>query len=289
MKILSKYSFLFLISSLFFACSSDDEIIEDVTKELKLSVPLIDKEWLTTEDVDFEFEILEGNGEYTVAVSEIAGEPNAKVTIEDNKVIVNLLNHLGAEITITDKKEEKATVYIRSSNESLQTIPSYTLFLDEGRTGTMNIKFGAGAPYTIEKIRGNASSALMEEDKVKATSLAVGDTYYKVRDKRGSVAQLIISTSLQLEMATTSNYLEFDGVNNLSASIRLQWGTGWEIIGSTDKVTERVSVSQVLVSTNVWSDYYVLFINTVDKGKGTDTITLKNGNGDFAVVKVHVR
>ncbi|MBS7199139.1 MAG: hypothetical protein KH111_13535 [Bacteroidales bacterium] len=286
MKTLIRSFSLLLALTLFFACSSDDEA---VTNELKLSVPVMDEEHLITEDVDFEFDILEGNGGYIATVSEVGGEPNAKVTIEGDRVTVNLLDHLGADVTITDSKDQKATVYILSTNESLQTIPNYGLFLDEGQTGTMDIKFGAGAPYTIERIRGNASSAEMEGDKVKATSFGLGDTYYKIWDKRGSVTQLTVKTTLQFEMDMTSNYLEFDGVNNLSASIKLQWGTAWEVVGSTEKVTERVSVSRILISTGVWSDYYVLFINTVDKGKGTDTITLRNGAGDLAVVKVRIR
>jgi hypothetical protein len=288
MKTSVKLFSLLLVLTLFVACSSDDYNVE-IINELKLSVPLINEERLTTEDVDFKFEILEGNGGYVASVSEVGGEPNAKVTIEGNKVVVNLLSHLGAEVTITDSKDQKATIYVTSSNESLQTIPTYGLFLDEGQTATMDIKFGAGAPYTIEKIRGNAANAEIVGEKVKATSLGLGDTYYKVWDKRGSVTQFTVRTTLQFEMDMTSNYFEFDGVNNLSANIRLQWGTKWEIVGATDNITERVSVSRVLISTGVWSDYYVLFINTVEEGKGTDVITLKNEAGDFAVVKFRVR
>ena len=288
MKKLLKFTWL-LVLPLFFACSGSDEEEVAVTKELKLSVPLMDEEWLKTENVDFEFEIIDGNGSYMATVSEVDGEPNAKVTIENNKVIVKLLDHLGAKVTITDSKGQEATVYVTSSNESLQSIPSYALFLEKGQTSTMNIKFGAGAPYTIEKIRGDASRAFVDGDGVKATSLGIGDTYYKIRDKRGSVTRFTVSTTMQFEMDMTSNYLEFTGVNNLSASIRLQWGTGWEIVGSTDNLTERVSVSKVLISTGVWSDYYVLFIQTIDKGKGTDTITLKNSEGDLAAVKIRIK
>ena len=291
MKTLFKFFLLLLIVSISFACSSssEEEIIED-PKELKLSVPLMDKEWLTTEDIDFEFEILDGNGEYTATVSEFDGDPDAIVTIDNNKVIVNLLvgNHNGAEITITDKMNKSATIYVTSTNKTLH-IPNYGLFLDEGSTYSMDVQFGAGAPYTIEKIKGNASQAIIEDNKVKATSLGLGNTYYKIKDKRGSIARLEISTTLQFEMDITTNYFEFDEVNRLSSNIKLSWGTEWEIVGSTDKVTENVLISKVLISTGVWSDYYVLFINTTDKGKGTDTITLKNKEGDLVVVKIRVR
>lgn len=284
-------SFLFaglLISLVFLACSDSDEL--EITRELKLSVA--EDEWgrIMTDDVDFEFEILDGNGGYTASVSESNGEKDAIVTIDGNRVVVNILvgNHYGPAITITDSKNQEATVYIESTNESLH-IPNYGWFMDEGQTYTMDLKFGAGAPYTIEKVRGNASDASIDNDKVKATSLGLGDTYYKIKDKRGSVANLKISTSLQFEMDMATNFIEFSGVNNLSASVKIPWGTGWEIIGSTEKILERVSVGKVLIATGVWSDYYVLFINTVDQGKGTDTITLRNKEGDLAVVKVHIK
>lgn len=277
-----------LMMPLFFACSDSDE--EEITRELKLSVTGDEFGWITTDDVDFEFEILDGNGGYTATVSETDGDKDAIVTIEGNKVTVDILvgNHYGPKITITDSKNQEATVYIQSTNESLH-IPNFGLFLDEGTTYAMDIEFGAGAPYIIERIRGNSIEASIEDGKVKATSLGLGDTYYKVRDKRGSVANLTIKTTLQFEMDMTTNFLEFNGVNNLSASVKIPWGTEWEIIDSTDRVLEKVSVGKVLIGTNVWSDYYVLFINTVDEGKGTDTITLKNKEGDLAVVKVHVR
>ena len=287
MKLLAFIFTGLLTFPLFFACSSSDE--EEITRDLKLSI-LEEDRFVTTENVDYEFEILDGNGGYVANVSETDGDKDATVTIEGNRVIVNILvgNHYGPTITITDSKNQEATVYIESTHESLH-IPGFGLYLAEGQSGTMYVEFGAGAPYTIEKTRGNASNAFMEGDKVNATSLGLGDSYYKLRDKRGSVANLTIKTTLQFEMDMTTNFMEFTGVNNLSASVKIPWGTNWEIIGSTDKVLERVSVSKVLISQGVWSDYYVLFINTADEGKGTDTITLRNEEGDLAVVKIHVK
>lgn len=110
-----------------------------------------------------------------------------------------------------------------------------------------------------------------------------------MRDKRGSVSYLTIKTTLDFEMDMTTDYMEFNGVNNLSASVMIPWGTKWEIIGSTNNVLERVSVSRLLMPHGGLSDYYVLFINTADEGRGTDTITLRNGEGGLAVVIVHVR
>lgn len=291
MKTLSKYFPLLLIVTFLFACSnSEEEVIEDVTRELKLSIAEEEAGNVTTENVDFEFEILDGNGEYTARASETDGDPHAKVTIAGNKVTVNLLvgNHQGAEVTITDKKNQKASLFITSTHQSLH-IPNYSLLFDEGQTSIMdNINFGAGKPYTIEKVRGNASEATIENGNVKITSLGIGDTYYKVRDRRGSVARLLAQTSLQFNMTMTTNYLEFDGINNLTASITLKWGDKWEIIGSTNKITENISVG-LLINSKPDEDYYVLFIHTTNEGKGTDTITLKDKDGNLAVVKVRVK
>lgn len=199
-----------------------------------------------------------------------------------------LVDH-SATVTITDSKNQKASVLIQSTNESLRYISGYGLSFDEGKTSTMDIEFGAGAPYTIEKTRGNASVAFIENDKVKVTSLGLGDTYYKLRDKRGSVAKLKTQTTLSFEMDITKNYLEFDGVNNLSVTVEMLWGTEWEIVGSTDNILESVSISPVRWPQGVGNDNYFLFIHTVNEGKGTDTITLKNSDGDLAAVKIYVK
>lgn len=284
------FAFIFaglLILPLFFACSGSDD--EDAVRTLTLSVTEDETGWLTTEDVDFEFEILDGNGGYVATVSESDGDKDADVSIEGNRVIVRILvgNGSGAMVTITDKKNQEASVRIRSTHESLH-IPTYAWYMAEGQTGAMDIAFGAGAPYTLEKIRGNSMTARIEGDQIKATSLGIGDTYYKVRDRRGSVARLTIQTTLDFRMDLATNFLEFEGVNNLSASVKLLWGTGWEILEATDRVIERASVGRVLVATDVWSDYYVLFIHTANEGNGTDTITLRNREGDLAVVRVRV-
>lgn len=283
-RIRFSYYSMFLLLCLFFACSSENDLTNEETRELKLSVPLMDQEWLTTEKVDFEFEIVGGNGGYQANVSNDSG---AKVTIEGNKVIVNLLSNLGVEISITDAKDQIATVFIQSTNESLSP-PNIGVYLDEGHTETIDLNFGAGGPYTIKKMRGNASTAVVKGDKVEVTSLGLGDTFYIIRDKRGTLTNFHVSTSLEFEMDKSSTIFEFVGVNNLSAFVRLKWGTKWVILGATDNILESVDVSQVLISTGKWSDYYVLSIKTVNEGKGSDIITLKNEEGDLAVVKVHI-
>lgn len=76
MKNLLKFTWLFILP-LFIACSEEEGRI----KNLKLSVPLMEEESIITENVDFEFEILDGNGGYMASVSEFDGDEDAIVTI----------------------------------------------------------------------------------------------------------------------------------------------------------------------------------------------------------------
>lgn len=294
-----KYPLPLLLSltvlSLIFACSSpledsfprEDEL-ENETKELKLSIPGEENGQLEIDDVDVEFEILDGNGEYVASVSHTDGDEDAKVTITGNKVKVNLLTRGGAEITITDKELQEASVWIISTHESLQ-VPSYGLLLSEGQTYIMkDLKFGAGGPYTIENVKGNASEASIENDNVKVTSHKLGNTYYKVRDKRGTIAKLEVSTTLQVDLNT--NYLELEGHNTMSLTVNLPKGKDWVIVSSTDKVTNKVHLNRPFdpIKGSI-VDYDVLFIDTADEGKGTDTITLRANDGELAVVRLWVR
>lgn len=293
MKTPVKYLVLLLAISLFPACNSgSDEEIIDEPRELKLSVQPDEFGRILTEDVDFEFEILDGNGGYTATVSEIDGDPDAKVTIEGNKVKVNILvgNGYGPRVTIADKKNKQVELYIESTNESLHIPGGYGLSFNIGQVALLDdIKFGTGAPYTVERVRGNASEAVIDNGNVKVTSLALGDTYYKVRDSRGSVLNLTAQTTLQYDMSSTSNFLEIDAKNNYSATITLTWGDEWQIVGLAESITERTHVGLPITVSGTYDDHYVLFIHTTDKGTGTDTITLRDKDGNLAVVKVHVR
>lgn len=290
MKTTAKHLFLLSFASLCLSCGNEVET-EEPEKELRLSVSGEEAHSITTPDVDYTFEILEGNGGYTATVSQTDGDNDANVTIEGNKVTVNLLvgNGMGAKITIADQKGKRDSLYIESTNASL-AIPGFGVYIDKGDTYTLKyFEFGAGAPYTLERVRGNAAEAVVNDGKITITSLGLGDTYYKVRDWRGSVALLTVQTSLTFKMTSTYNYLEISAINNLTATVTLQWGDGWEIIGSTGKVTEDLSVDRPYIANGERAPNYVLFIHTIDKGKGKDTITLKDKSGNLAVVIVDVR
>ncbi|ERJ60223.1 hypothetical protein [Sphingobacterium paucimobilis] len=290
-----KYSFpvLFLFSillSLIYACSSplEESLPEVETKELKLSIPNENNGILETDELEIELEIIDGNGEYVANVSQTDGEPDAKVVITGNKIKVDLLTRDMVELTITDKKLQEASIRIRSTHKSLE-VPSFGLLLSEGQTYLMkDIQFGAGGPYTIKSIKGDASTAAIENDGIKITSKKLGNTYYRLKDKRGTVALLEVSTTLNVDL--TTNYLELEGNNTMSVTVNLPKDTDWLILSSTNKVTESVKVDRPIdPKTGSHVDFQVLFIETSDDGKGTDTITLKNKDGELAVVRIWVR
>lgn len=272
-----------LMLPLFMGCSN--EVVDETPKNLRFSVSN-ENGTIVTDNVDYEFTITEGNGGYLASVSEYSSDKDAVVTIEGDLVKVSMLNS-SAIVTICDSRNQMDSISIKSTNKSLDIVHS-GLMIDVGGTYFETLTFGAGAPYTIEKVRGSASDAVVEGDQLKITSLSIGDTQYRIRDKRGSIQKYRVSTSLQFEMDQEEKYLWFEGVNNLTATVKFPWGTKWQIIGATEKALESATVGKLLKPGGGWTDYYVLFIHTTDTSKGTDTITLKNSDGEFAVVKLTV-
>ncbi len=205
-----------------------------------------------------------------------------------NKIKVDLLTRNIAEVTITDKKLKTASARIRSTHKSLE-VPSFGLQLSKGQTYIIkDIQFGAGAPYTIESVKGDASTATIENEGIRVTSKKLGNTYYKLKDSRGTTARLDVSTTLNVDL--TTNYLELEGNNKMTATVNMPKGTDWFVLSSTGNVTESVRVERPIdPKTGSLVDFQVLFINTSDGGKGTDTITLKNKDGELAVVRILVR
>lgn len=125
MKLRFYYIGILCLLNLMTACNTgsesdlDMEEVVEVVKDLKLSIPQINEKWIYTEEVDYEFEILDGNGDYRAVVTDNGGDPSAFARIEGNKVIVNLLDDRGCSVTVWDKKGKSAVVYIQSTHESL--------------------------------------------------------------------------------------------------------------------------------------------------------------------------
>ncbi len=280
---MKKTFLLLLISCLFAACSTDDDPNpepEAFTKELKLSVQGI----VNIENVDFEFEIIDGNGEYTASVSK---EDDAKVEIVGNKVKVNLFRY-SASVTIKDKEQQSASVYISSSDRSL-TSTSYGIFMSTDSTSLMkDISFGVGG-YTLKKIKGTSAEAVMtENDHVKITGIKPGTSYYKIIDKRGKTADLNISVVATYRLK--SDNLEITAVSDQSSSIVLEWGAGdWTLVETP--LNGILAAVYLHKKGDFAQKYDVLQIDTSkgDNIKGRTIIRLKDKAGNYASIIANVQ
>lgn len=293
-------SALIFLSVLFFSgCSSmspddldlerpDKNPIEEVCKEIKLSVPTIHENKIYTDDVTFEFEILDGNGDYTVSVPESESLTRAIATLDGNKVKVEIINNPGCEIVIRDKKEKEARVYLQSRHPSL-IIYSGTYGLMVGSVTKLgNIDFGVGGPYEITKVKGDASEIFEENKILKVKALKLGKTDYIFKDRRGTAAYISTSSSLSFTIEETNKSLEFNAVNYMSASVKLNWGTEWEIESLTNNILEKADVSQAHQVGGGLTEWYYLMLETKEDGSGTDRVILKNNTGDKAIVEIHI-
>jgi hypothetical protein len=267
---------------LFAACNSDDQLatpeLPEQIQKLELSVGPV----VQTEKVDLEFDILHGNGGYTVGVS---SEEDAKVSVDGNKVKVNLLRN-NVSITVIDKKEQSTSLLIYSSAKSL-TPHNYGIFIESGDTYTMkDIAFGSGG-YSIHKIKGTSADVnVTENDHIKVSGLQPGNSYYKIIDKRGTSAafDVMVTSSFHL----TSNRLELTAVNDQTASVWLKWGEGdWKIVRSIlSPAIEKVTLME---KADIDKKYDILSIVTAkNEVKGVATIWLKDKAGNDAVVTVRV-
>lgn len=268
----------------FSACSSDDittpEIpeIPETINILKLSVSGI----LYTDDVDYTFNIEDGNGGYKVEVSD---NENAKARIEGNKVIVELLSNSPVLVTVSDKKEQTATVSVTSYSKSLVS-SGYGIFMAKDDISKMELGFGAGG-YTIELLKGTSANAVIEDDKVKVTALEHGNSYFLVTDKRGSTARFEANIVAFYDL--TSDKLSVGAVNDQIISIKLLQGTGWQIsaIGSSGCI-ENV---YMMPKGDIDKKYDILQINTTkdETKKGIGTVKIKDKDGNTADITIVVQ
>lgn len=279
---MKKILLLIFVGCLFTACSSDDDWEsgtgpEGEVKELKLSTEAN----VSIDGIDYEFEILEGNGGYAVRD---ANDEFAKVTITGTKVKVDLLKN-NVNVIITDKEGKEALVNIYSSAESL--IPNgYGLITNVDSVYVMkDINFGAGG-YTLEKIKGTSAEAIVtEDDYVKVTGVKPGKSFYKIKDKRGSTAKL--------EVVVTDNYdytgddLEINTTNEQIINVIFKSGTGWKIASDpSTPIFKRV----VLHTKGHLYGYDTLQIDTSeDNEKGIAVIHLQDDAGNKAYITVYVK
>lgn len=272
---------------LLIACNKNVEVItedEVVVKELKLSTD--NQHTVYTDDINYEFEILEGNGGYTTTVSKNEwGDDNAKVTFEKNKVKVAMLAK-DIAITISDQKGKKRDVIIKSTAKSLSPI-SYGLLLNIGNSYEMkNISFGDGL-YVVKRIKGNATEVFINnKGYVTVTALKPGNSYYKLTDQRGSTSKLDVSVPAVYEL--TGSSLSITAENDQISQIALKSGSGWQIV--KDPQSPIISLLTVIPLGDINKTYDFLQINSTDKDlQGKTVINLKDNNGNLATINFIVK
>lgn len=273
---------LSLLSICFSGCGDDnklkvDEVIEgEEVKELRLSVDDV----VYIDDLDYTFEILDGNGGYTVSVSD---STKVKAKIEGQKVIVNLF-YVWVDVTITDSKGQTQKVIINSSNELLFST-SFTVYLGEGDKHIMkNLGFGVGG-YSLEKIKGSSAEITVDEkDCFTIKALKPGNTYFTIKDSRGATTSMDIIVELRKDLE--SNRLVVEATNDMQVAVTLKWGDGeWQLV----ETPESDLIESVVVLHNGATTYDKLQINTTRKdSKGTVPIQLKDKTGNTATITLNI-
>jgi hypothetical protein len=263
------------------ACISLDDDVE-LVNDLVLSVE--SNGHVVTEELNYEFEILDGNGGYKATVSKNRfDEDEAKVTIDGTKVTVDLLEQF-VSITITDQKGETASLNIRTSHESLTRV-GYGVSLEEGDSCVMdNISFGAGR-YSATLWEGNSAEVTVTpDDRVWIKSLKSGNSYYKLTDWRG--------TSVLLEVYSCASYTltSVDSERDQVTHIALKYGEGgWKLL--TNAYDERfIDLLAVHTMGNVKENCDSLQINAAKNAvAGKTDIVLMDKAGNVAVIHLWIR
>lgn len=277
---MKKFMFFLFVSCFLAACGSDDDPIEevDIVKELVLSAQGV----AHIDDVEYEFEILDGNGDYTVSVSD---EEKAIATLDGNKVKVSMLFST-VDVTVCDKKGQSATLYISSSAPSLNFPSKYTVIMHKERTLKLDdITFGAGG-YTVTKLKGTSADVIINKnDIVEITSKAEGGrSYFKIIDKRGTWMDFSVDVISKYEL--TSNQLDIKAVNDETITITIKWGEGgWKL---SEYPSSSFFYNVVIMKEGHLEGYDILQINTSEDVKGESFVKLEDKAGNIAYVKVTV-
>lgn len=283
MKILRNL-FLFSIICYFASCSSDnvinpgDDGDNGSVKELLLSIDNSNST-LSFDGIETEFDILDGNGDYTVTSSD---EKVAKVRLEGTKVYVDFIGHYtDVTITVTDKKNQQKSLSMVSYAESLVS-PEYTLLTEKGKTYTDKyVSFGAGG-YTIEAISGTSAKATVNEnDEIVVEGIEFGNSSFKITDKRGTTAtyDVVVIATYKLD----SESMSISAKRDQTISIKLLYGKGWELSDSTESLFEGIYVHNATATEGA-----SLQIDTSKEVIGKGLVRIINDEEQLAVITVSV-
>lgn len=287
-KTLNTFSILCLcfMVVLMTGCSKSSELLPDVDRPIKEPVNelKLSAKWnVDIEDVEYEFEILDGNGGY---MGSVAGQDAGRVVIEGNKVKVSLLKNQAA-VTITDKEQQSETVIINSTAKSLIS-NDYYIFIDNGDTYTMkDVSFGVGG-YTIKKIRGTSAEVSVDEnDYVKVTALNQGNSYYQLTDTRGTTASLDVMVTANYYLV--ENNIKVTAVNDQTFSVILKYGNGGWKVTTREPYSPLIDKVYIMPKGDQEKKYDILQVNTT-KGnlKGRATLELKDKDGNIALISITV-
>lgn len=280
---MKKALLLLMIGCLVTACSTDDIVDpeidnEDDVKELKISAP----NYVATDKLDYDFEIIDGNGDYEISAKE---EDAIKVTMVGNKVTVHLLTR-HSYVTVSDKRDQSVSFTIESTAKEL--IPTAnTLLLPQDKTNTMKIKFGVGG-YQIETLEGTSAKAVVtKEDFIKVTANKIGNTYFKIKDKRGTVSPLNVIVPSFYDLKNEN--LQITAINDQRVSITLKTSKAdWTF---EQEPTSSLLKDATLISKGSYEEEYDIlqFDTNKDNLKGNTTIYLKDSLGNRALVTVEIK
>lgn len=283
MKILRNL-FLFSIICYFASCSSDnvinpgDDGDNGSVKELLLSIDNSNST-LSFDGIETEFDILDGNGDYTVTSSD---EKVAKVRLEGTKVYVDFIGHYtDVTITVTDKKNQQKSLSMVSYAESLVS-PEYTLLTEKGKTYTDKyVSFGAGG-YTIEAISGTSAKATVNEnDEIVVEGIEFGNSSFKITDKRGTTATYNVIVIATYELNSES--ISISTQKDQTIFIKLLYGKGWKLVDFTESVFKSINIHN---ATDTECAYLQIDASKDKTGKGV--IRIINDEEQLAVITVSV-
>ena len=202
-------------------CSSDNTEELFIPKDIKLSIES-HFGWIHINGVDTEFEILDGNGDYTVLSSD---EEIAKAELNGTKIMVSFIKNGSVDIIITDKMQKTAKVNLSASDNSLAPFIC-DLLTEKSKKSKLSLSFGAGG-YVVGDIQGTSAIATIEDDFAIVEALDYGRSTIEVADKRGTKAHIEVDVIELYDMET--NLFDIETKNNRTIIIKLGWGNNWSI------------------------------------------------------------
>ena len=276
MKTITKLVLLALLATVWMGCSKDNEEEPVPPVDLVLSV---EDGVIWVNELDYEFEILEGNGGYTVESSD---EKMAKTRVEGEKVLVYFLGNGSVNITVSDREGKSKKAHFIFYHESL-TLSNYYLFLDYSKTAIVDLDFGVGGGYYLDGVDPDIIDARIEGDKMIVKSVMPGTDSLTIFDRRGSRMAMKVIVSERFDL--TDSRLEIETGRNRTFHIKLLWGEDDYTVSSDSPLFTRV----VYHKQGHADGTSTIQVDTGPDIYGLGDIVIRDKHGDFARVAVNVK